>query len=241
MAKAILGVIPARGGSKGVPRKNIRQLCGKPLIQHIFESAGRSKYICRLVLSTEDHEIAQVAKSIGIEVPFVRPPELATDTASSISVIKHALRCFDDTGVKFDSVVSLQPTNPFTTTETIDKAIALWLETGCDSVTTIAEVTRAHPYITKRLKPGNVIESFCIIPEGVVISQRQAREKAYYMTGAVYVRSRELIEAENMDGHYLGSDARAVVVGEREAHDINNQLDFDLAEWLASPRGGHRS
>lgn len=230
--KAILGVIPARGGSKGVVRKNIRQLCGKPLIQYIFESARRSNYISRLVLSTEDDEIAQVARSIGIEVPFMRPPELATDTASSISVIKHALRYFDDVDLRFDGVISLHPTNPFTTTETIDRAIKLWLDTGCDSVTTVSEVTHAHPYITKRLKPGNVIESFCVIPGGVVMSQRQSREKAYYMTGAIYVRNRELIEAENMDGHYLGSDARAVVVDETEAHDINNELDFELAEWI---------
>jgi N-acylneuraminate cytidylyltransferase/CMP-N,N'-diacetyllegionaminic acid synthase len=230
--KTILGVIPARGGSKGVPRKNIAQLCGKPLIEHIFESARRSKYINRLVLSTEDDEIAQVARSKGIEVPFMRPFELATDTASSISVIKHALRYFDDSNLRFDGVISLQPTNPFTTTETIDRAIKLWLDTGCDSITTVSEVTRAHPYITKRFKPGNIIESFCVIPEGVVIHQRQSRERAYYMTGAIYVRSRELIEAENMDEHYLGSDARAVVVDETEAHDINSELDLELAEWI---------
>jgi CMP-N-acetylneuraminic acid synthetase len=232
MDKIVLAVIPARGGSKGVPRKNIRQLYGKPLIQYIFESAEKSKYINRLILSTEDNEITDVARSIGIEVPFMRPHELATDNASSISVIKHALKYFDDTGVRFDGVISLQSTNPFTTTETINKAIELWLETGCDSVTTISEVTQGHPYITKRLKPGNIIESFCIIPDGVVISRRQDREKAYYMTGAIYMRSRQLIEAENIDGHYLGRDSRAVVVDGIEAQDINNQFDFEFVEWL---------
>lgn len=236
MEKNILGVIPARGGSKGVPRKNIKQLCGKPLIQYIYESAKKTKYINKLVLSTEDTEIANVARSIGIEVPFMRPKELATDNASSISVIKHALRHFDDIGIKFDGVISLQPTNPFTTSNTIDKVIELWLETRCSSVTTITEVTRGHPYITKRLKKGNVIESFCIIPEGVSIHRRQDREKAYYMTGAIYMRSRELIEAENMDGHYLGKDARAVVVDENESYDINNKFDFELVEWIMTKR-----
>lgn len=236
MEKIILGVIPARGGSKGVPRKNIRLLCGKPLIQYIFESAQKSKYINRLILSTEDSEIADVARSIGIEISFMRPPELATDTASSISVIKHALKHFDDQGTRFDGIISLQATNPFTSTETIDKAIELWLETKCDSVTTLAEVTQGHPYITKRLKPGNTIESFCAIPDGVVIHRRQDREKAYYMTGALYMRSRQLIEAENMDGHYLGKDARAVVVDELEANDINNQFDFEFVEWIMNRR-----
>lgn len=236
MEKIILGVIPARGGSKGVPRKNIRLLCGKPLIQYIFESAQKSKYINRLILSTEDSEIADVARSIGIEVPFMRPAELATDTASSISVIKHALKHFDDQGTRFDGIISLQATNPFTSTETIDKVIKLWLESGCDSVTTLSEVTQGHPYITKRLKSDNTIESFCAIPDGVVIHRRQDREKAYYMTGALYMRSRQLIEAENMDGHYLGKDARAVVVDELEANDINNQFDFEFVEWIMNRR-----
>lgn len=236
--KTILGVIPARGGSKGVPRKNIRNICGKPLIQYIFESAQKSKYINRLILSTEDDEIAGVAMSIGIEVPFMRPRELATDTASSISVIKHALKFFDDLGIRFEGVILLQATNPFTTADTIDRTIELWIETGCDSVTTITEMTRGHPYITKRLKPGNIIESFCPAPPGVVISRRQDREKAYYMTGAVYMRSRALIEAENMDGHYLGKDSRAVVVNEIEAIDINKPFDFELAEWVMN-RGNH--
>lgn len=236
MSKAILGIIPTRGGSKGVPRKNIRSLCGKPLMQYIFNSVKKSKYIDKLVISTEDPEIINVAHSLGLEIPFVRPKELATDTASSISVIKHALKYFDATGLRFDGVISLQPTNPFTSVDTINKVVELWLATSCDSVTTVAEVIKGHPYITKRLKPGNIIESFCVIPDGLDISRRQNREKAYYMTGAVYMRSRELIEAENMDGHYLGKDSRAIVVSELEANDINSEFDFKMVEWLMSQR-----
>ena len=237
MDKKILAIIPARGGSKGVPRKNIKPLCGKPLIQHIFESAKKSKYITKLIVSTEDREIADTARAIGLNVPFMRPAELATDNASSISVIKHALKFFDDKGERYDGVISIQSTNPFTSTRTIDEAIKLSIDTGCDSVTTIAEAG-IHPYITKRLKKDNVIESFCIIPEGTVIHRRQEREKAYYMTGAIYMRNRGLIEAENMDGHYLGRDSRAVVVDETEAMDINTQSDFELIEWMMAKRKG---
>lgn len=236
MEKKILGVILARGGSKGVPRKNVRKLAGKPLIQHIFDTAKKSKYITKLILSTEDEEIAAIGRSIGLEVPFMRPAELATDSATGISVIRHAMNSMDDAGFTADAVYSIQPTNPFTSIETIDGAIRLWIDSDCDSITTIAKVTCGHPYITKRLKENSAIENFCTIPEGTSMHARQAREKAYYLTGALYLRSRSLIESENMDSHYLGPDSRAVVVNEIEAIDINTLFDFELAEWIAGRR-----
>ncbi len=236
MEKKILGVILARGGSKGVPRKNVRNLAGRPLIQHIFDTAKKSKYITKLILSTEDKEIAEIGRSIGLEVPFMRPSELATDSATGISVIRHAMNFMDGAGFRADAVYSIQPTNPFTSIETIDGAIRLWIESGCDSVTTITEVTCGHPYITKRLKENSTIENFCTIPARTSMHARQAREKAYYLTGALYLRSRSLIEAENMDSHYLGNDSRAVVVNEVEAMDINTPFDFELAEWMADRR-----
>jgi CMP-N,N'-diacetyllegionaminic acid synthase len=230
--KKILGVVPARGGSKGVPRKNLKPLGGFPLLQHIIRTAEQSKYINRLILSTEDDEIAEAGKEIGIEVPFKRPAELATDNATGIAVIKHALKHFDSMGERFDGVISLQATNPLMKTETIDRAIALWLETGCDSVTAVAQLTKGHPYITKRLSDNGRIENFCEIPANAKMHRRQAREKVYYLTGALYLRSRELIEAENMDSHYLGLDSRAIVVSELESIDIDTPFDFELAEIL---------
>ncbi len=231
MEKIILGIIPARGGSKGVPRKNIKILNKKPLLQYIFEAARKSEYIDRLILSTEDNEIAAIGRSMGLEIPFMRPQKLSTDIASGISVVKHALSFFDEIGYKADGIISLQATNPFLSTQTINNSVKLWLDTGCDSVTTIAE-TSIHPYITKRLKENNKIENFCIIPDGTKMGSRQERETAYYLTGGLYLRSRSLIEAENMDSHYLGKDSRAVVVNEMEAIDINTQIDFEFAEWM---------
>ncbi len=237
MGKKILGVIPARGGSKGVPRKNVRDLGGTPLIRHIFESARKSEYISRLILSTEDEEIAAVGKEIGMEVPFMRPKEFSTDSASLISVTRHALHFFDESGFRADGVISLQPTNPFLSAESIDKAIQLWLNTGCDSVTSIA-VSPIHPYITKKLKEDGKIENFCLIPEGIKMGRRQDREVAYYLTGAIYLRTRTLLEADYEDGHHLGEDSRAVVLNETEATDINTQSDFEFAEWLMSRKMG---
>lgn len=230
--KKILGVVPARGGSKGIPRKNLKLLGGLPLLQHIIRTAEQSKYINRLILSTEDDEIVRVGKEIGIEVPFKRPAELATDNATGISVIKHALQYFDSIGERFDGVISLQATNPLMKAETIDRAIDLWLETGCESVTAVAQLNTGHPYITKRLGDNGRIENFCEIPDNAKMHCRQARETAYYLTGALYLRRRDLIEAENMDSHYLGADSRAIVVSELESIDINTPFDFELAEFI---------
>jgi CMP-N-acetylneuraminic acid synthetase len=230
--KKILGVIPARGGSKAIPKKNIKKMGGAPLLEYIVRTAEKSKYIDRLILSTEDDEIAKVGEEIGIEVPFKRPMQLATDNATGISVIKHALTHLDKMDYWADAVISLQATNPLTKTETIDRGIELWLATGCDSVTTVAEVTKGHPYITKRLKANGRIENFCEIPANAKMHRRQAREKVYYLTGAFYLRSRELIEAEGMDSHYLGPDSRAIIVDELESIDIDTPFDFEMAEML---------
>ncbi len=237
MEKRIAGVIAARGGSKGVPRKNIKYLGDKPLIQYLFEAASRSTYMVPIILSTDDEEIAAVGRSVGMDVPFMRPAELATDSASLISVVQHALNYFDSRGGGIDGIISLQPTCPFITTGTIDKAIELFTVTGCDSVTTVAEVTRGHPYITKRLREDHVIEGFLDIPGHVNNSRRQVREKAYYLTGGLYLRSRALVESPGSDSHVLGMDPRAVVVSEVEAVDINSEFDFKIAEMVIEKWG----
>ena len=230
MKKSIVGVMPARGGSKSVPKKNIRFLGDKPLIQYIFETATKSLSIGPIILSTDDEEILTIGRSLGMDAPFKRPAEFATDSASLISVVKHALAYFDSIGIAVDGIISLQPTCPFITKETIEKAIDLFIETGCDSVTTVAEVTQGHPYITKRFLGDHVIEAFVGIPRNVDISNRQVREKAYYLTGGFYLRSRALVESEATDSHFLGMDSRAVIVSEMEAIDINSEFDFKVAE-----------
>ena len=232
MQKNLLAVIPARGGSKGVLNKNIKRLGDKPLIQYIFETAQCSKFINQIVLSTDDEGIATVAKGLGIKVPFMRPEKLSRDDSSLISVIKHAMNFSDDLGIKADGVLSLQPTCPFLSIQSIDKAIELWLNSGCDSVTTVSEIARGHPYISKKLKENSMIENFCVIPEGADNRQRQYREKAYYLTGGLYLRSRSLVELDKSGSHHLGEDSRAVIVDEIESLDINTDFDFNMAEFV---------
>jgi len=230
--QSILAVIPARSGSKRVPKKNIRNLGNKALVSYLIESAGKSKLIDKLILSTDDYEIKGIGMSLGVEIPFERPDYLSSDYASLISVVKHAYNYYRELGVNYDAVVSLQPTCPFTSVQTIDKIISLWKRTKCDSVTTVAEITQGHPYIAKSLKGDGVIKNFCIIPEDAVVTPSQKREKAYYLTGGIYLRDKRILDSNELTGHCLGTDSRGVVVSEIEAVDINTEADFKYAQFL---------
>ena len=231
---SVLAIIPARGGSKSVSKKNMRPLGDRPLIGYAIQSAKQSKHIDQLILSTDDDEIAWTGKELGIDIPFKRPVELASDVAPLIAVVLHAYNYFKEKSIQYEAVLCLQPTCPFLQHETIDKVIELWLRTGCESVVTVSEIQQGHPYIAKRLFSDNAIRDFCPIPEGAVVGPRQKREKAYYLTGGIYLRDKRLLEKVEPKGHCLGEDARAVVVSEVEAVDINNELDFRFAEFLVA-------
>jgi len=228
----ILCIIPARGGSKGVPGKNLRPLGGRPLISHTIDAARGARSVAEVVVSTEHKMIAEIAASLGAAVPFLRPPEISTDRAALIDVVRHGHDHFKAQGRHFDGVLCLQPTAPFIKSSSIDEAAELLEKSGCDSVTTVSEITQGHPYIAKRLETQNVITNFCDPPPGVDISSRQSRETAYFLTGGFYLRSVGLVDDPAATGHALGTDSRAVCVSEIEATDINTELDFRFAEFL---------
>ncbi len=228
----ILCIIPARGGSKGVPGKNLRPLGGRPLISHVIETAMNVPAITEVVVSTEHKMIAEIAASFGASIPYLRPRDIATDKAALIDVVRQGYWHFTNQGRKFDGVLCFQPTAPFVKSSTISEAIELLNESGCDSVTTVSEVMQGHPYIAKRMESQNVITNFCDPPPGADISSRQSRETAYFLTGGFYLRSIGLVEDLTPTGHVLGNDSRAVCVSEVEATDINTELDFRFAEFL---------
>jgi len=178
--RKVLGLIPARGGSKGVARKNIREVRGKPLIAWTIEEARRSIYLDRLVLSSEDTEIMEIARSFGCEVPFRRPEELAADDTPGIDPVLHALRELPG----FDYVALLQPTSPLRTAEDIDGCIERCVANGAPACVSVTECTE-HPYLmyvpTKdmRLRP--------LIPDGAQFSRRQDMPRIFRLNGAVYV------------------------------------------------------
>ena len=229
MNSDIIAIIPARGGSKSVPRKNIRLLCGKPLIVYTIEAALSSKYIRRVIVSTEDLEIAEIAKECGAEVT-VRPSKLAQDDTPSLPVFKHVIKHLEEVdGFSPDIIVVLQPTSPLRTVGDIDGAIQKFSETGCDSVVSVCEVD--HPphwmYTLEgdRLKP--------LIEDGEKITRRQDAPEVYRINGTVYVTYRDVIMKQN---RVLGDDTRAYIMPQDRSIDIDTELDFKLAELLMKER-----
>jgi CMP-N,N'-diacetyllegionaminic acid synthase len=188
----VLGLIPARGGSKGVPRKNIRDLCGKPLLEYTADAARASKLLARVVLSTDDEEIAGVGRKCGLDVPFMRPAELAQDAAPSLHVVKHALEWLAGHGEVFEAVCLLQPTHPFRQAGDIDDCIRLLEETGADSVVTVLPVPPEHNphWVFFREADGRLRLS---TGESRLISRRQDLPPAFHREGSVYVTRRDVV------------------------------------------------
>lgn len=186
MKHEIISIIPARGGSKGLPRKNIKPLLGKPLIAWTIEQAKSSRYIDKVVVSTDDPEIAKIAKKCGAEVPFLRPKELATDDAKTIDVIMHAVNRFENDGKYFDIVVLLEPTSPLRKEDDLDNSIEFFIENidKVDSLVSVGEVHLENPYIMKKVESGGV-KPFIEIDENLY--QRQQLPKIYFPYGVIYL------------------------------------------------------
>lgn len=209
----MVGLILARGGSKGLPRKNILQFCGKPLIAYTIEAALKSKSIDRVILSTDDEEIAEISVKYGAEVPFMRPKKLATDTAASGDVIEYTLAKIGNV----NEYMLLQPTSPLRNENHIDEAYKLYIESNADSLTSITSL--AHPiqwcfnmdnnHIIKRVFEDNS-------------NQRQSYEKLFIPNGAIYIRKNPHIHGKSIG--YLMSASESI--------DIDTIYDFKIAEYI---------
>ncbi len=220
--KKVLGLIPARGGSKGIPRKNVRLLGGKPLIAWTINEAEKSNYIDRLIVSTDDTEIAETARNWGAEVPFMRPAELASDTARGIDVVLHAIRELP----RYDVVVLLQPTSPFRTVEDIDGAIQLWTKTG-DSVVGVTESSMSPYWMYSLGGNGQLTELFPKPPS----ANRQDLPSAYVLNGAIYTASADNVRKYES---FLRPVARAYVMPVDRSVDLDSPFDWEYAEYLVS-------
>jgi len=232
MKKNVLCVIPARGGSKGIPNKNLRPLAGKPLISYAINAASCCKLIDRVVVSTDDERIMKVAKESGAETPFLRPADISLDTTPLNPVVSHAMKFYDSMGFKADVVISLQPTSPFTSEGTIARAIDKLTATGCDSVVSITEIKHGHPYRAKRLLEDGRLQNFCNEFDGDLFLNRQERPPAYTYTGALYLRNRHLVENWSGKDMGLGKDSRGILVDWKEAINIDDEIDFKFAELI---------
>jgi CMP-N,N'-diacetyllegionaminic acid synthase len=199
----ILGIIPARGGSKGIPGKNIKLLGGKPLIKYTQDSAMKSKNLIRVILSSEDSTIIEIARKMGLKVPFIRPEEFSRDNTPSIEVIKHALRYFSDQGENYDAICLLQPTTPFRNDKLIDEAILKFIDGEYDSLISVREIPpEFNPHWAFEDNEGTLkIATGEIDP----IKRRQELPKAYHRDGAIYLTKTEVIlNSNSLLGNKIG-------------------------------------
>lgn len=214
--RRVLAVIPARGGSKGLPGKNILPVNGRPLLAWTVDAARASRHIDRYILSSDDPAIIDAARSLGCEAPFQRPAALATDTATSIDVVLHAL----DAVGGYDVVVLLQPTSPLRTAEDIDAACERFAASGAPSCVTVCEAQQS-PYWMYRVGESAVLEPFAAVPPGV--TRRQDLPRVYALNGAVYVADATWLRASRS---FLGPQTVAQVMPIERSIDIDTPADF---------------
>ena len=199
----VLAIIPARGGSKGVPGKNIKLLGGKPLLQYTLESANESQLLSRVILSSDDASIIATAEALGLEVPFIRPANLATDQAKSIEVVQHAVQYLEEKGKFFDAVCLLQPTSPFREKGFIDAAIEKFIQTGVDTLLSVLPVP--HEYNPHWVFEENEAGHLKLATgENQIIARRQELPGAYYRDGSLYLTKMDYIKRGTFYGAQLG-------------------------------------
>ncbi|WP_250868560.1 cytidylyltransferase domain-containing protein [Methanococcoides seepicolus] len=223
-----IAIIPARGGSKGIPRKNIKELCGKPLIGHIIETALNVKEIDRVIVSTEDAEIAEVAQKFGAEVPFIRPEELARDETPTLPVLQHTIKYLEENeNYNPDIVVLLYTTSPLLNHERIFEGIKLLKEGNFDSVLSVVE-DRGHYWIEKESNYERLYP--------IQLKNRQLTKSLFKENGAIYICKRDLLMEENT---IVGENVGFLVMEERESVDIDEPLDFEITEILMKKYNSH--
>ena len=216
----ILGIIPARGGSKGIPGKNIRMLGGKPLLYYAAHAAQESGLVNRLILTTDSLEIAEVGRILGVEVPFLRPAELAQDDTPMFPVIDHAVQFVENEGWVPEIILLLQPTAPLRQPGHIRQAVALLKETGCDAVASVVEVPQHYaPDFVLKLEEGR-LKPFL---EGGIKTRRQDVRPAYSRDGTIYAFRRDVFIHKRS---IYGDDCRPLVIAHAESCNLDTMDDW---------------
>jgi CMP-N-acetylneuraminic acid synthetase len=229
-------VIPARGGSKGVPRKNIRVVCGKPLIAYTIETARASGVFYRVIVSSDDPDIIGTSREYGADVPFVRPSELARDDTPMVPAVRHAVQFVEDQdGVVLDYVCVLQPTEPLRTVDDIKAAVRKILETGADSVTSVCRMDDLHPVFMKRIENDRLVP-FCL-PEPEGLRRQDVYPPAYVRNGVVYIVKRDVLMKKNS---LYGQDCRPYVMPPESYLSVDTEVQLKLVDLLLRERSGRR-
>ncbi|MEQ1896012.1 MAG: acylneuraminate cytidylyltransferase family protein [Vicinamibacterales bacterium] len=227
----IIGIVPARGGSKGLPGKHLLPLAGRPLIAWTFDAALGSTTLGRVILSTDDERIAQIARGQGVDVPFMRPADLAVDETPMIDVLLHAIAELTAVGDAPDAVVLLQPTSPLRRAAHIDGAVRLLGTSGADAVVSVVPVPhRFNPVSVMRLE-GDRLTPFA---GGASVTRRQDKPLVYARNGpaVVAVRTRVLVDERSL----YGRDTRALPMSEADSIDVDTEWDLAVAELALARR-----
>ena len=220
MNKTFLAIIPARGGSKRLPRKNILDLCGKPLISWSIEAALKSKYISKVVVSSDDEEILNISSNFGADI-IKRPYELANDTATTFDAIKHTINNLE----KYDYIVLLQPTSPLRNEKHIDEAIELLEEKQADGIVSVCEMDHSPLWSNTLPEDGNM-RGF--LREEILNKRSQDLEKYYRLNGAIYIcKTDKLLENKSF---FLKDNIFAYIMDRKSSIDIDEEIDFLFAE-----------
>jgi CMP-N,N'-diacetyllegionaminic acid synthase len=229
----IVAVITARSGSKGIPGKNLKLMAGKPMIAWTIEAALYAHGLDRVLVSTDDPEIARVSHDCGAEVPFLRPPHLATDAASHLAVLDHVMDWLAATGGLPEYLLLLQPTSPLRLPQDIEGGIRLALDRKADAVIGVSEThpPAAHPWLAKRLASDGVLEPFMSGPTDDL--RRQSMPQAFALNGALYLNRCESLRRERT---MFPVGALAYTMPVERSIDVDTPLDFFLAEQLLKQR-----
>lgn len=228
---SVLAIVPARGGSKGLPRKNILTLAGQPVIAYAIQAGLRARLVERVIVSTDDPEIAEIAASFGAEVPFRRPAELAADDTPDLPVFQHAVKWLEQhEGYRPEIIVNLRPTSPLRRAEDVDGAIQLLLDTGADSVKTVC-LARQHPHKMWRLRGPSLtpfLRTRFRLERGPDVPRAEL-EPVYWQNGLVDVMRRELLMERDLT---IGGRVAGYVTDPEDSIDLDGPLDLLLAEAI---------
>lgn len=226
-----MAVIPARGGSKGIKNKNIIDLNGKPLIAYSVFAAKQSKYIDRVVVSTDSEKIAQVAEEHGADVPFLRPAELASDTAKTIDAILHCVKELKKRQDEYDVLVLLQPTQPLRTSQDIDRALEIFCANGMRSLVSVREVEE-HPILVRTIDKDGALKPLLAMNSTV---RRQDMPKYYLVDGSIYINK---IEDINENTSFNDNEIPYIIKAEHSV-DIDEMRDLQIAELYLKEDENH--
>ncbi len=228
--RRVLAIVPARKGSKGLPLKNIRPLAGKPLLAWPIAAARASAYVDRVIISTDDQGFADIAVEHGADAPFLRPAELASDTAPSIGFILHALEALAELGESYDYVVLLEPTSPLTEGSDVDAALDQLVAADADAIVGVSRLEATHPAFAVRKTNDGVITPYAADTFGDM-PRRQDIEPLFVLDGSLYISGVDALRRERGFCHARSLGYETV---RHKAHEVDDLVDFICIEAIAS-------